>query len=121
MPNKKLYASMLVSNDGTFLSMDVKEMYLEYYVVEDEVIDKNEGCRRKSYGIELVKREITRDNTVFLENVVINDISSSQIYVQELIEKVANHTVTPVTLKEVLSDIVGVYHNDQSREKVSVA
>jgi|GEM_PF-3932503 len=121
MLNKKLYASLMISNDEAFLSEDVREMYLEYYFIEEEVVEEGESYRGMTYGLEIVKREIRKNNTVHIENVEIKDISCSSAYVKHLIEKLANQTVTPVTVKEILSDIIGVEDMVPVHQSVDVA
>ena len=107
MLNKKLVASVKISNDKETLPKKFIELNLEYYVLER--ISKNKDNKDlKLYGVEIVKRELVNDNTILVEKKSMEDVSVSEKWIYELVAKLAKYAVTPVSLKNVLEDTVGV-------------
>ncbi|MDK2932258.1 MAG: hypothetical protein PWP27_68 [Clostridiales bacterium] len=109
MFNKKLQATVNINNDGTFLSNNLKELHLEYYIVENDLIDKEQSYQGKAYGVEIVKKELMKDNNTYIEHKLIENIYCCEHKMEKLVEKLAHHTVTPVGLSNVLEDIVGIF------------
>ncbi|MBZ4644834.1 MAG: hypothetical protein JG777_323 [Clostridia bacterium] len=108
MLNKKLQAAVNINNDGTFLPVDLKELYLEYYIIESELIDEEQNFHGKSYGVEIIKKELGVNNNIYIENKLIDNIYCCESKTKELIDKLVYYTVTPVTLNNVLEDMIGV-------------
>jgi len=72
---------------------------LEYYKV------KNEYNKQAVYGIEVVKREYKIEGVNMEVNNVIG-VSDSINRVEEIIDKLKKHKVTPVCLNDVVEDIL---------------
>ncbi len=109
MCTKKLQAAVNISNDKEVIPNHLKGMYLEYYVIESEVEEEQQiSYAGKSYGVEIVKKEVTKDNTTYMENKIVNDVYCCETSIKKLIDKLVYHTVTPIGLNNVLEDTVGV-------------
>ncbi|NLY43173.1 MAG: hypothetical protein GX066_04230 [Clostridiaceae bacterium] len=108
MLNKKLQSDIHIKNDGTLFSNNLKGINLKYYIIEDEIVNEDFNHPIKGYGIEIVKKEMTIDDTTIIESMQISNVYCSEKRTQELIDKLAYHTVTPVTLDYILEDIIGV-------------
>ena len=121
MTSKKLQASVIINEGDSNLPKDIKEICLEYYIVEGVVQEDCEGYNGKIYGIEILKKETDRKNTTFMENILVKDISCSKSYVEEVANILARHTVTPITIKEILGDIIGTSNDIQLKSITSVA
>jgi|LSQX01.2.fsa_nt_gb hypothetical protein len=107
MSNKKLIASVSLNNEKELLPKKFKELNLEYYVFEKSI---NDEANRdlKSYGIEIVKKEILDENITIVERKFVDDICVCEKWIKELVNKLIENTVTPVSLDNILEDAVGV-------------
>ncbi len=76
---------------------------IEYYLLESEMNDSDQGVLQKTYGIEITKKM----NDGFTENKRIEGIYTSKRKVQELISLLAANSVTPLSLPYILDDILG--------------
>lgn len=121
MYTKKLYASVGVSGERELLPNNVDEMFLEYYIVEEDFIKESDGLTGKTYGAEVVKTVVGKNQKINIENKIVHDISTSEQYVKQLIGKFAYHKVTPITLVSVLEDILGMDDEKESFHFVGVA
>lgn len=108
MYNKKLQAAVNIKNDREVINERIKEMQLEYYIVETDMLQKMQVGDGKVYGIEIIKKELTVDNATYMENHIISDVCCSENNIKRLVDKLIHHTVTPVSLNCVLEDLVGV-------------
>lgn len=78
-------------------------MELEYYLIESKLDYTDDLSGEKVYGIGIVKRI---SETSFEENIVHN-FSCCINETSELIDKMADNTVTPVSLRTILDDLLG--------------
>jgi hypothetical protein len=76
---------------------------LEYYLLESE-IDDGELAGMTAYGIEIVK--IVGQAPV--ENAIVKNYTCSREAAHDLLCKLAENVVTPVSLEYIMDDIVGV-------------
>jgi len=76
---------------------------VEYYVVEYE--SENEGINITTYGIEVVKKQKI-DGITYSEIKTIADICSSERMILAMVKAISNNTVTPITLEEVVEDML---------------
>ena len=108
MYNKKLQSNVDIKNEGAFFSSNIKRINLKYYIVEAEFINEELDNPMKGYGIEIVKKELTNDDTTSVESMLISNVYCNEKRTEELIDKLAYHTVTPLTLDYILDDMMGI-------------
>lgn len=77
---------------------------LEYYLTEDEADSDFELAGLTIYGVYVAKKV----NSLYVEEEVIRDFSSCPETTRQLIVKLAENSVTPVGLKYVVEDLIGV-------------
>lgn len=96
--------------------LDIKESYtprnyhevsLEYYLLEVEDSNKCQD-RNKVYGIQIIKTEVGKYNTVNTETELIPNISPDKEGVKGILDKLIRNKVTPIALHNVIEDIIGV-------------
>ena len=75
---------------------------LEYYKIinEDEFVKKNNA----KYGIRVVKTEYL-ENDINIEDETIKYLSNNEQKVDEILNTLKQNEVTPITTKDVISDI----------------
>ncbi len=78
-------------------------MELEYYLLEIET-DAGEQELKKAYGIEILKKQ----QGIHEEKKKYQDVFCSRERTKNLVEQLAENTVTPVTLPYILDDILGI-------------
>jgi len=76
---------------------------LEYYITETEV--SNENSAYKTYGIEIIKKQEI-NGIVYSEIKTIPGICSSENTVISMIKVIFDNTVTPITLGDIISDML---------------
>ena len=94
---------------GTFIKKDELEeaginypIKLEYYkIINEEVLTKNKNTK---YGIKVVKTEYIKDD-IKVEDETIKYLSSDEQKVEEILNTLKNNEVTPIAIKDVISDI----------------
>jgi hypothetical protein len=77
---------------------------LEYYLVESEAVDIDPGDEEKVFGFEIVKNICSLE----VERECIRNFSSCRANTRDLLGKLADNTVTPVSLPFVLDDLIGM-------------
>jgi len=82
----------------------IKPMQLEYYLVESESTEDLKDYTDKVFGIEIIKKV---GNTETERELVKNYSHSRQITVN-MLNVLAENTVTPVSLLYILDDIIGI-------------
>lgn len=75
---------------------------LEYYLTESETACGSEIAGDREYGIQIVKRE----NGASIESIIFKDVFPVREDMRELIRRMAENTVTPVTLPYIIDDIL---------------
>ena len=108
MCNKKLQAAVNIKNDKAVIGEGIKEMQLEYYIVESDILQGANLTNGKVYGVEIIKKELTVNEATYMENHMVSDVCCSESNIKTLVDKLIHHTVTPVSLNCVLEDLVGV-------------
>lgn len=74
---------------------------LEYYLVESK-IDNEDFNGIEMYGIQIVKK-IGKD---FMESEFVRNITFNKDNAIDMIDKIARNTVTPMTLKYIVYDLI---------------
>ncbi len=101
MQSKSLY-TRVVEN---VRDLKTYQMILEYYIVEKTI---GEGyCELKSYGIQITKISTYEDGRKREESELIQDIFFDRDDTLNFIQTIADHRVTPATLKDVIDDFIG--------------
>lgn len=77
---------------------------LEYYLIEGEYDEQEELGSIIAYGIEIDK--MVREQCE--ENEIIRNFSCCRDSTEQLILKLADNTVTPVSLRYVIDDMLGI-------------
>ncbi|OQB14031.1 MAG: hypothetical protein BWY15_01403 [Firmicutes bacterium ADurb.Bin193] len=97
--NKFLFSTMSVSvADG------VEEPFeLEYYIIENQT--QNESINISTYGIEIVKTQ-RREGIKYTEIKTMNEICVSEKMIYNIARLLSDNSVTPLTLEEIIDDIV---------------
>lgn len=81
----------------------LREMNLEYYLIESEVpIQDNNSLN--VYGIQVVKTEMDKSNSVIRECEFVPNISPDKDGVKKILDKLIRNKVTPIALHDVLDD-----------------
>lgn len=86
----------------------VGRLELEYYLLESEAKDceDEELAGRKVYGIEILKKDALLPGHNNQEVQAINNFSCCRETTESVLEKLAEHTVTPVALHYVIEDML---------------
>lgn len=79
-------------------------IYLEYFLVESHGSHCDGAEGKKAYGIEIVKS----DGKGNYESEMVKNIYNCRESTRSLLDKLAENTVTPVCLLEILDDMIGV-------------
>lgn len=78
---------------------------LEYYLVECDLSKEEESnVTGKGYGIEIIKKK----NGDLMESIIMRNIYCSREKSKDFIKKMAENTVTPVSLPYILDDLIGI-------------
>lgn len=83
------------------------DMYLEYYLTENFYNDDvNQDI--KTYGIEIIKKEFLGNGKIIMEQKSVKHLSCDRLKVENLLNTLKEHTVTPMSLIDTLDSIIGV-------------
>ena len=102
MAIRKLYKTVHVNSES---EMGNSEFDLEYYVLEKEIL--LDGFSVNTYGVEITKRSRGEGNTLCKEYRKVFDIFCTQSEAEAVLEKLVRNTVTPVSLLDVLENMIG--------------
>lgn len=83
-----------------------KSFVLDYYVLAKEVeVEEQKAVR---YGIEIYKKGHRPCGTAYIEYRKIFDVFATEGEAMAVLDVMANNTVTPISMKEILEDLLGV-------------
>lgn len=80
------------------------QLVLEYYLIESEYDEQDELGKIITFGIEIDK--VVDEQSTEME--IIRNFSCSKENTLEMIEKLAKNSVTPVSLRYIIDDMLGV-------------
>ena len=83
-----------------------KNFFLDYYILEKKMKIENQEVTR--FGIEIYKRARRSDGTPYVEYRKIFDVFGTAAEAMEMLDLMARNTVTPISMLEVLEDLLGV-------------
>lgn len=86
------------------METSAKSFELEYYILESDMEQMDEPSKVTGYGVEIVKK---MEGSI-LEIKAVKNIFCCRQEADRLVELLASHTVTPVTLPYILDDMIGV-------------
>ena len=78
---------------------------LDYYVLSKEVTVENQRVHR--FGIEIYKRGRRPNGNTYIEYRKIFDVFASEAEAIEMLDILARNTVTPISMKDILEDMLG--------------
>lgn len=102
MGMRKLYRTVHVNSES---ETGIANFNLEYYLLEKEIA--LDGFSVNTYGVEIVKTSKGEDNSVRREYRKVFDIFCTQKEAENVLDKLARNTVTPVCLLDVLENMIG--------------
>ncbi len=79
---------------------------LDYYLLEKEVCIESKCINR--FGVEIYKRARRADGTAYAEYRKIFDLFQTAEEAMEVLELMARNTVTPISMKDILEDLLGI-------------
>ncbi len=85
---------------------ETKNFFLDYYVLEKKIKIENQYVNR--FGIEVYKRARRDDGTPYVEYRKIFDVFGTEAEALEVLDLMARNTVTPISMLEILEDLLGV-------------
>ncbi len=99
---KKFYKTQkVVLDDPTYKD---NAFSLDYYVLESNMPASVRKDGGKSYGIEVVKQYVDYFGNRIVQSCDAKGITSSEYEIFALVDKLYEYIVTPMTLREVISD-----------------
>ena len=78
---------------------------LDYYILEKEV--SIEGITVSRFGLEIYKRAKRKNGTGYAEYRKIFDLFATEQEAEEVLRLMARNTVTPISMKDILEDLLG--------------
>ncbi len=102
MANRKLYKTVHVDRKSDAANYDFD---LEYYILEKEI--KLDSICVNTYGVEICKSKQDADGVTQKEYRKVFDVFCTQKETEEVLEKLARNTVTPINLLDVLENLIG--------------
>ena len=82
-----------------------KKFVLEYFTLEKET--SIDGTAHNTYGVEVLKQEKTESGTMRIEYRKIFDVFCTEQEAISACHLLAENTVTPVSLKDVIEQLIG--------------
>ena len=79
---------------------------LDYYLLEKEVCIESKCMNR--FGVEIYKRARRIDGTAYAEYRKIFDVFQTAEEAIQVLELMARNTVTPISMKDILEDLLGI-------------
>ncbi len=98
---RKLVKTVNVAAEET----DEKAFFLDYYILEKEV--QVEGICISRFGLEIYKRAQRKDGTPYAEYRKVFDLFQTEAEAEEMLLLMARNTVTPISMKDILEDLLG--------------
>lgn len=83
--------------------MSTKKFRLEYYMVENQI--ETDSILVTTYGVEIMKKQ-RKNGVVLTETKTVKNVCISAEQIRRLIDLLAQNLVTPVTLKDIIDDLV---------------
>ena len=99
---RKLYGKVTIEGEDFEYNQNPKQqekIFLEYYKTKNAQTNDE-----KKYGIEVIKKEENKDG-ITREKTVENGISNNEKVIDKLLEILIENKVTPITTKDVITDL----------------
>ena len=114
MANRKLFRTVSVNSKDDAVNYDFD---LEYYILEKEI--HLDAIYVNTYGVEICKCQKDSDGVIHKEYRKVFDVFCTKKEAEEILEKLARNTVTPISLLDVLENLIGT--GDLINEETSFA
>lgn len=101
MKDRTMFTTVQVCNEE-----EHQGFFLDYYLLEKAVAV--EGVCVNRFGIEICKRAQRENGVPYVEYRKIFDVFQTKTEACEMLEILARNTVTPISLKEILEDFLGI-------------
>lgn len=88
--NKKYYGNAILKREDVPFKSEIK---LDYYKTEEN----------NNFGIEIVKTE-TNDEIEINEKIKLQNITSDESIIENILNKIHEYKVTPITVSDVIAD-----------------
>ncbi len=88
------------------VSGEHKGFKLDYFVLQKDVTI--EGATYTRYGLEICKRAVRNNGSPYLEYRKIFDLFHSEEEAEHVLLQMAAGTVTPISMKDILEDLLGI-------------
>ncbi|MBQ2695988.1 MAG: hypothetical protein IJF61_01650 [Clostridia bacterium] len=98
---RKLVKTVQVATDD----FGEETFFLDYYILEKEVTVEGQCVSR--FGLEIYKRAKKQDGSAYAEYRKVFDVFQTEAEAQEVLHLLARNTVTPISMKEILEDLLG--------------
>lgn len=98
---RKLVKTVLVARE----EFGEESFYLDYYILEKEVTVEEKRVSR--FGLEIYKRAKKQDGSAYAEYRKVFDVFQTEEEAQEVLYLLARNTVTPISMKDILEDLLG--------------
>lgn len=83
---------------SSFITSDNETIKVDYYLIVDNKLYFDDKIPRNTYGIEIIEN----DN----EKEIVNDISTDEDFITNIIEKLKTNAVLPVHLFDIIEDLL---------------
>lgn len=109
MAGKKKLLEVSLDLEPLYSESNNTKMSLEYYLIEDIYKDEEETQNSyKTFGVEVIKKEYLPNNIINIEKKSARHLSLNKQKVETLLDNLAKNYVTPVSLFNVLDNLIGV-------------
>lgn len=99
--NKFLFSTMSLS-----MADGVEEPFeLEYYIIESQT--ESESINISTYGIEIVKKQRS-EGIKYIETKTMHEVCTSEKAIYNIARLLSDNKVTPITLDEVITDLIDI-------------
>ena len=105
-------SSKMFYGGTTFNEIDLNEanrknnVALEYYKIKEETTKDHS---KNIFGVEIIKKEYL-GNEIAEETKTMNYIAEQEEKADQIIEKLYSNKVTPMSLEDVMTDLLKTYH-----------
>ncbi len=101
---KKLYGTTIIDSSDSEEIQSNQKIELEYYEIQsNRRLLEEEG----QYGVEIIKKKV-KDEITDIEGKVMKHIFQTEKDICQLLEKLMNNKVTPISLEDVIADMKSV-------------
>ncbi len=101
---KKLYGTTIIDSSDSIELNKYQKIELEYYEIQT---NKPLLEEKQQYGVEIIKKNV-KNEIIEIEGKIMNHIFQTEKDICQLLEKLMNNKVTPISLEDVVTDMKSV-------------